>query len=680
MPSGTTFVFGPHVLGSAAGFDHEWLVTDGVGGYAMGTVAGLRTRRYHALLVVPDRSEPPAGGLGDGLGGGLGGGLRGRNVALAALDPALTLPSGTTVQLGVHEWASGALAPLGHHHLERFDLVNGLPRWRWRLGEVVLERELAMLHGSTVLGVVHRLVAGPAVRLTLTALCTWRDAHGERDRSGPKPKVAAAAGGAVVERAYRLAGRGWKSGGEWYVDAFARREAERGLNPVEDLWVAGTFSVQLKKPGDVHEVSAWAGDLDRPPPPPSTVVALAHKRARRLLRAARARDEIDAALVLAADALIVANGRPAEPKKRKKQVPAPGGSTVVAGYPWFGSSLRDTMTAYEGLFLVTGRAKEGRALLLGHAAALEEAPPGDADGPLWFVHAVDRHVARTGDADLAAGLLPTVTRIIEWYAKGTGEGVAPDPDDGLLSIETDTTGLTWMNVRLNGRPATPRNGKPVELNALWVNALGAAVALHEAAGSEPAEYARLTGDREAVRAGFAKRFVAPEGWLYDLVDAGPAPYPLGGGGYHDDPVLRPNQLLAYSLPYAPLNADRRVLHAIGEHLLTPLGLRTLAPGEPGYRGAHRGGVYERDAAYHQGTVWPWLIGPFLDASRAAGLPLDGLLGGLEAQLGEVGLGSVSETADGDAPYRPTGSPFSARSVGELLRARSLAREAASQRP
>jgi predicted glycogen debranching enzyme len=657
MPSGTAFVFGPHVLGSDAGFDHEWLVTDGLGGYAMGTAAGLRTRRYHGLLVVPD-----AGG---------------RSVGLVALDPAVTLPSGTTVELGSHEWASGALSPRGHHHLERFDLIDGLPRWRWRIGEIVIERELAMLHGRTALGVVHRLVAGPPVRLALTALCTWRDAHGERDRHGPRPKVSAAAGGAVVELAYRLAGRGWKSGGEWYVGAYARREAERGLNPVEDLWAAGTFGVTLKRPGDVHEVSAWAGDLDRPPPPPSTVVALARKRARRVIRTARARNQVDAALALAADALIISGVPAAAVTKKPKQA-----AVVVAGYPWFGSSLRDTMTAYEGLFLHTGRAKEGRSLLIGHAAALDLSAPGaGADGPLWFIHAVERHVARTGDTDLASALLPTVARIIESYATGVVAGVAPDPDDGLLAIEADAAALTWMNVRLNGRPVTPRNGKPVELNALWANALGAAVVLHEVAGShaEGPDVAALAGERDAVRAAFTKRFLAPEGWLYDLVDAGPAPYPLGGGGLHDDPVLRPNQLLAYSLPHAPLPADARVLHAIGASLLTPLGLRTLAPTELGYRGAHRGGVHERDTAYHQGTVWPWLIGAFADASRAAGLPLDGLLDGLEAHLGEVGLGSVSETADGDAPYRSTGSPFSARSVGELIRARSLAREAASQR-
>jgi predicted glycogen debranching enzyme len=661
MPSGSAFVFGPHVCGSPAGFELEWLVTDGVGGFATGTAAGLRTRRYHALLVVPD---------GDG----------GRRVALAALDPTLTLPSGATVRLAVHEWASGAVDPTGHHFLERFELIDGLPRWRWRVGEVLLEREVAMTHGRSAVAVTHRLLAGPPVKLSLTALCTWRDADAERGASGPRPKVTAAAGGVVIDRAYRLAGKGWKTRGDWYLGAYARAEAERGLNPIEDLWAAGSFSVTLKpdtRPDarsdtgassggtDVHEVLAWAGELDQPPPPARVVIADAHKRARKVVRAAKPADDTAATLALAADSFIV--------------TPAGSHPTVVAGYPWFGASLRDTMTAYEGLFLHTGRAKEGRKVLAGHAAALRaEVPLDDADGPLWFVHALERHVAATGDHDLAAKLLPAVETVISTYTMKNNGGVGLDPADGLLGIEADEVGLTWMNARRQGRPVTPRDGKPVELNALWVNALGAAVALHEAVGGK-ADTSHLTAARDAARLQFAKRFPAPGKWLYDLVDVRPAPYPLGGGSLHDDPVLRPNQLLAYSLPFAPLDGgDHRAVQAVATHLLTPLGLRTLAVREFGYYGAHRGGVEQRDSAYHQGTVWPWLIGPFVGASRAAGLPLHGLLGGLEAHLGEAGLGSVSETADGDPPHRPSGAPFSARSVGELIRARSLAREVSSQ--
>ena len=203
------------------------------------------------------------------------------------------------------------------------------------------------------------------------------------------------------------------------------------------------------------------------------------------------------------------------------------------------------------------------------------------------------------------------------------------------------------------------------------------MALREALGRDARD---LAAARDTVRSHFGKRFDAPTGWLFDVVDARPAAYPLGGDGEHDDPVLRPNQLLAYSLPHAPLNGgDGRAIEAVGAALLTPLGLRTLGPGEFGYHGRHRGDRAERAAAYHQGTVWPWLIGPYVSAARSAGLPIDGLLAGLEGHLGEAGLGSVSETADGDPPHHPAGAPFSARSVAELIRARSLAREVGSQR-
>ena len=644
MPPGTIITFGPNVCGTPAGFELEWLATDGLGGYATGTVAGLRTRRYHGLLVTAEH-----------------------RLALAALDPVLTLPSGAVVRLAVHEWRSGAISPDGHRHLEYFELSEGVPRWRWRIGEVVLERELAMVRGRAAVGVVHRLVSAPAgtrVRLTLTALCTWRDAHGERDGNGPRPRVEHLADGAVVEDGYRLAGPDWRPDGQWYYGAYAREEAARGLVPVEDLWSAGTFSASLDV-GAVLEVSAWAGEPERPPPPAAVVVADSRKRARAVVRAAGAKEDLDRTLALAADAFVVRG---------------PGGVGVVAGYPWLRPQLRDTMTSYEGLFLHTGRAAEGRELLRAHADLGARMREGDglrdADGPLWFVHALDRHVARTGDTDLAAELLGAAEAVVVSYTKGTRDGVRVDPADGLLAIDADPAGLTWMNARLPGGPVTPRDGKPVELNALWSNALGAVGALREGVGRDASV---VLGRRDSVLAHFAKRFRAPEGWLYDVVDARPAAYPKGGGGFHDDPVLRPNQLLAFGLPHAPLGGDERdlaagVLRAVGAELLTPLGLRTLAPGELGFHGEHRGEPARRDTAYHQGSAWPWLLGPYVDACLAGGRGVDVLLTGVQEHLGEAGLGSVSEVAEGDPPHKPTGAPFSARSVAELIRARALIRE------
>ncbi|WP_328345153.1 amylo-alpha-1,6-glucosidase [Micromonospora sp. NBC_00421] len=640
------FGFGPGVCGElAAGTTREWLVTDGLGGYAMGTVSGLRTRRYHGLLVVA--GETPAA----------------RRVGLVSLDPAVVLPSGARIRLGAHEWSSGVVDPRGFEFLERFDLVDGLPRWRWRIGDVVIERELAMTYGRPAVAVVHRLVAGGPVRLDLSAACTWRDAHGERRADGPTPRVEPADGGAVVEGAYRLAGPDWTPAGQWWLGVHHREEAARGLHPDEDLWCAGRFSGALDRPGDTVSVLAWAGDLAEEPPPATQVVAAARRRHRAVVTAAKPADAVDATLALAADAFVVRTAT---------------GPDVVAGYPWFGAWSRDTMTSYEGLFLCTGRADEGRELLRSYAATLSEgmlANTADTgrveyntvDATLWFLHAVSRHVTVTGDTDLGDELLPALHGVVQAHLAGTRYGIAVDPADGLITQGgTPGTALTWMDARVYGVPVTPRTGKPVEVNALWINGLAGLAELTELAGQDPAELWRL---HHRARDAFGKRFPTPAGWLHDVVDA-PAPaYPLGGAAHHDDDLLRPNQLLAWSLPYAPLEPDPVALRRVAAGLFTPLGPRSLAPDAPEFAPRHRGGPADRDGAYHQGTVWPWLVGPFVEAYRKAGLPTDDLLAGLVGHLGEYGLGSVSETADGSAPHAATGCPFQAWSVAELLRVR-----------
>jgi predicted glycogen debranching enzyme len=619
----SSIIFGPQTCGSLTeGAGREWLVPDGRGGYAMGTVAGLRTRRYHALLVVA--GDRPAT----------------RHVGLVALDPVVELPSGAQVRLATHEWASGAVSPAGHVHLERFDLTHGLPRWRWRLGDVVVERELAMVPGRSALGVVHRLRAGGPIRLRLEALCTWRDAHGERHGDGVLPTVPTA-DGVEVARAYRLAGPGWRPAGTWYRGAYLREEADRGLAGIEDLWYAGQFVAELSA-GERMEVLAWApADADRPPSA-ARIVAAARARAKELTRGAT--DVPDAWLRLAADAFIV------------------DGPDVVAGYPWFGTWSRDTMISFEGLFLATGRAAEGRELLRRYAATLHDgllantADTGQVeyntvDGTLWFVHALDAYVHATGDVDLGVELLPVLERVRDAHERGTRYGIRVDSTDSLLTQGQRGYALTWMDARIAGVPVTPRMGKPVEVNALWINALTVLAELREHAGSDAtpvrAQAARAT-------AAFRRRYPAPDGGLLDLVDP-------------DDPARRPNGLFAYRLPHGPLRG--RPVPTAFDALVTPLGLRTLAPDAPGYRGRHRGTPAERDEAYHQGTVWPWLIGAYVDARHAAGQPTQGLLTGLTAHLREYGLGSVSETADGDPPHEATGCPFQAWSVAEVLRTR-----------
>ena len=636
----TEIRLGRQVCGNVdAGAAREWLVADGVGGYAMGTVSLLRTRRYHGLLVVA--TDPP----------------RARQMGLASLDPVL-VAGGARTRLGVHEWAGTTVQPQGCQLLESFALRDGVPVWRWQVGDVVIERELAMARWRSAVGVVHRVVrAGERVRLELEALCTWRDVHGERFGNWD-PGLETLDDGVVFEGHYRVRGPGFDpTGAAWYRNVSYREEAARGLNDREDLFFAGRFVADLG-PGEQMEVQAWSDDdlADAAAPPPATqIVDDARHWSRLVADRAGSADDTDRLLAMAADQFVVAGSQP----------------TVVAGYPWFGDWSRDTMTSYEGLFLETGRREEGRALLVASARTLDQgmlANTSDTgarefntvDGTLWFVHAAGRHVERTGDLDLARELDAGFGEIVRWHRDGTRYGIRVD-DDGLVTQGADGIALTWMDARVDGRPVTPREGKPVDVNALWIEALATIADLRERTGGDPSDVRAM---ESAARDAFRRRFLRGDGTLLDVVD--------GPGG--DDATCRPNQLLAVSLPHAPMPDAVSAVRNAELRLLTSLGLHSLAPGEPGFRGLHRGQPFQRDEAYHQGTVWPWLIGPYVDAALKTGVPVDGVLDGLEAHLGEWGLGSVSETTDGDPPHAASGCPFQAWSVAEVLRARRRLRD------
>lgn len=607
-----------------AGSRREWLLADGIGGYAMGTVSGLRTRRYHGLLTI---AETPSR----------------RFLAVAALDPTLVLGSGARVSLGVHEWADRTVAPQGHLVLERFDLIDGIPRWRWRVGDIVLEREIAMTHGTPGVAVSFRQVSGPECELEVHALVTWRGSHDHRLGSESLDVVHDSTG-AVVERQYRLEGPQWEPDGRWYRDVFMREESARGLTDTEDLWSAGHFRARLAGAGDRMALSAWA--LDSPSPPARAVIADSHARARELIVRARAQSPVEEHLTLAADTFVIA------------------GPDVVAGYPWFGSWSRDAMISFEGLFLETGRADEGRELLLAYGRRISQgmlsntADTGSlefntVDATLWFVHAIDRYLHRSDDTDLMATAMPWLEEILDWHIRGTRYGIHVD-GDGLLAQGQEHLALTWMDARIGDFAVTPRIGKPVEVNALWINALAVANEILGRLGRSHPEFENL---EVAARRSFARRFLATaSGGLLDVVD----------GPNGDDLSVRPNQVMAMSLPHGP-SLDPAQLWSLGE-LVTGLGLRSLHPGDPAYRGRHAGGPRERDLAYHQGTVWPWLIGPYVDAALRAGSVPGETLDALTAHLGDWGLGSVSETASGEPPHNATGAPFQAWSVAEVFRA------------
>jgi len=613
----------------------EWLVTDGRGGYACGTVAGLRTRRYHGLLMVPTAGAGAS-----------------RMLGLVGLDTVVVLGD-RRVRLATHEWEGGAVDPRGHELVASFDLDDGVPRWRYDLGPVQVEVEVAMTHGRSAVAVVHRLVAGSA-RIEVTPLCTWRDQHGDRF-AGPDPGVDGIGSGFVFESAYRVEGPGWVPGGGWFRGSHQREEAARGLGATEDLWAAGTFGADLDAGGVLAVTAAEAGDpspLDAP-----TVVREARERAVVLVGRAGATDDVGRILAVAADRFVIAT---------------PEGAGAIAGYPWFGEWSRDLFTSYEGLFLCTGRADEGRSALVRSAATVSEgmlantADTGSPefntiDGTLWFLHALGRHIERTGDDDLAAATADTVEAVLAAHVAGTRYGIGVDPVSGLLHGGADGWALTWMDARVDGRPITPRAGGPVEVEALWINALGTAAGLLDRVGRDGARWQSL---RDVAVKSFRASFVRRDGGgLVDVVD------PAGVGSAQ----LRPNQLLAASLPRGPLPQRDDAFAAVEAclPLITSVGLRSLDPSDPDYRGRHRGGPAARDAAYHQGTVWPWLVGPLVGAALRAGEDPTGVLDGLELHLGEWGLGSVSETLDGDAPHAATGCPFQAWSVAELIPAREL---------
>ena len=499
---------------------------------------------------------------------------------------------------------------------------------------------------------VHRLRAGQA-QLEVTPLCTWRDQHGDRF-AGADPPWSRTASGFDFEAAYRVDGPDYQPGGTWYRGVHHREEAARGLGASEDLWAAGTFRAALTA-GEALQVVATT-EIAPPVPDAARIVADARARSAALAVQAGALDDVDRVLAIAADRFVVHTSN---------------GPTAVAGYPWFGEWSRDLFTSFEGLFLCTGRHDEGRAVLQRAAASVSEgmlANTADVgtleyntiDATLWFLHALGRYVAHTEDVDLAAELSGTVGAILSAHVAGTRFGIGVDATTGLLRGGAEGWALTWMDARIDGRPVTPRAGFPVEIEALWINALGTAADLLSRIGQDSHLWSAL---REQAVSSFGTRFRLDTDGLADSVDTSGRPIT----------ERRPNQLLAASLPYGPVTDPLEVgqiVEACREDLVTSVGLRSLSPRDPGYRGRHRGGPAERDAAYHQGTVWPWLIGPYSDAVRRAGGDSTHLLDGLELHLAEFGLGSVSETADGDAPHSATGCPFQAWSVAELIRSRA----------
>jgi predicted glycogen debranching enzyme len=629
--------------------EQEWLVTNGTGSYASGTISGVLTRRYHGLLVAA--LDPPLG----------------RTLLVAKIDDAVAVGD-QLLHLSADRWQDPHASPLPDTPppLQGFRLDGSVPVWTYAVGGSRVEKRIWMPHASDTTHVHYTNASGTEpVRVVGKVLVNYRDFHSTTRSDDWHMDIAAVPSGAritafegavpftILSKEAEV-----KARHTWYRDYALRLEAQRGLGALEDHLYAAELTALLEPGASMTLTASIASepDLDGA----AALDARMH-RDRSLLAVAGAEDEATARLVLAADQFIV-----------RRTAGDVAGRSIIAGYHWFGDWGRDTMIALPGLTLATGRHGEAADILRTFARHCDRGmlpnrfPDSGGrpeyntiDATLWYFEAVAAYYEATGDLDLVADVFPVLTDIVAWHHAGTRFGIRVDPTDGLLAGGEQGIQLTWMDARIGEWVVTPRTGKAVEINALWYNALRTAARFADLIGTDPGifeEAAALT------RRGFTRLWNDDRGYCFDVIDGPDGP----------DPALRPNQLLAISLPHSPLNAakQRAVLETCRRALLTPLGLRTLGPGEPGYQGSYGGGPAERDGAYHQGTVWPWLIGPYAGAHlRIHNDPatVRGLLEPLIAHLGEYGIGSITECADGDAPHAPRAAIAQAWSVAEVLR-------------
>ena len=648
----------------------EWLVTNGLGGYASGSVGFVPTRRYHGLLVAA--LPTPLG----------------RIMMFNRLTDLLRLPTGEIVRLAGEERAAQPLGIPGAERLREFSLEDGIPVWTYEIDGFLLEKLIFLPYMQNTVMVRYRVKEGTGrIRLKTQPAFHFRPHDAPvslplpQDLSviarGPRYEIAA---GGIPPLRFHVAGDGTAFTHEENSirDVFYRTEHRRGYDSTGDLWSPGYFRMTIEKGRDavlVASTESWETvfALD-----PEEALAASRARRARLFEkvSEEARSGPAAELVLAADQFIIS---PAGRIEDAARAHAAGDEvrTIIAGYHWFTDWGRDTMISLEGLTLSTGRHLEARYILSTFAHYVRDGlipnlfPEGEkeglyhtADASLWFFHAMHRYVRVTGDMDTLRLVLPRLEEIVDHHLRGTRFGIGVDPADGLLRQGEEGYQLTWMDAKVEDWVVTPRRGKAVEINALWYNALRLLAGWLETEGQE--ERARtLHAWADRCRASFNERFWFQEGgYLLDIVD----------GESGDDAACRPNQVLAISLAHPILDEERweSVIDTVQAKLLTPVGLRSLAPGHPEYKPTYDGDLRSRDAAYHQGTVWAWLVGPFVDAwlkvhpeDRAGARRF---LEGFVPHLNEACTGTISEVFDAVEPYTPRGCVAQAWSVAEVLRA------------
>ncbi len=648
----------------------EWLVTNGLGGYASCSVSGVTTRKYHGLLVAA--LPPPFG----------------RTIMLNHLSEQVIFPDGRRYWLGCEERSDGNIHLDGMQYLKEFRLENGLPVWIFNVQNTFIEKRILLIHLQNTVHVSYRLLSSDTpVRLRLQPSMHFRPHEAPVNTVIDEPYVVTAIDGHYEVTGKHLLSLKLKVEGQrakFTLDSqivsniFFRIESRRGYESIGDLWSPGYFKVDLHPEKVATLVASTENWETIKALSPLEAMQAENERRNQLLYTAPAiaRTGLGGELVLAADQFII---KPSSRIEDAARAQASGDEirTIIAGYHWFTDWGRDTMISLEGLTLNTGRHHEARWILRTFNHYVKDGlipnmfPEGQneglyhtSDATLWFFHALDRYVEVTGDHETLRLILPNLLNIVSHHIRGTRFGIGVDPQDGLLRQGAEGYQLTWMDAKVGDWVVTPRRGKAVEINTLWYNALRLLENWERTEKGEEAGKA-IKQHADKVYQSFNQRFwYAEGGYLYDIVD---------GENNKNDSACRPNQLLAISLKHPVLDTQYwpSVLKVVKERLLTPYGLRSLAPDHPDYKSRYDGDLRSRDAAYHQGTVWSWLIGPFLDAWLKV-YPEDRagahrFLEGFETHLGDAGIGSISEIFDAVDPYTPRGCIAQAWSVAEVLR-------------
>jgi predicted glycogen debranching enzyme len=649
--------FGREICGDLAAAEaREWLVTNGTGGFACGTIAGTLTRRYHGLLVaaLPPRWQ--------------------RTLLVSKIDEAVEY-DGESYALGANRWAGGGIDPAGHVHVERFRLEGTTPVWTFACADALIEKRIWMEHGANTTYVRYTLVrARPSIRLSAKVLVNYRGYHCLTHAAEGYMDVQPASGGLRVQ-AYaeatpfyvRSASARADPAHTWYRNYELAAELSRGLDDQEDHLHAGTFHLELKAGDSMTLVASTdpAASLNG-----EAALQAQFSRDRALVEScAHTHPHMGdwpawiKQLILSADQFVIARafGDGSE------------GASVVAGYPWFGDWGRDTLVALPGLLLATGREEVAARVLRSYAQfvdrgmlpnrfpdASEDPEYNSVDAALWFFEAARQYYAATRDLSLVREIFPAMAQIIGEYSRGTRYNIHVDPSDGLIYAGEPGVQLTWMDAKIGDWVVTPRMGKPVEVNALWINALATQAKFAKLLGSSSASYANLAVH---ARQGFQRFWNAAANCCFDVID----------GPEGNDASVRPNQILAVALEESPLAVEqqRAVVDICARELLTSFGLRSLSPRPPQYIGAYGGDARRRDAAYHQGTAWGWLIGPFIHAFLRVSHDSEQAMtfvAPYENHLKIHGLGTASEIFDGNPPFAPHGCFAQAWTVAEVLRA------------